>query len=613
MEARCSGAKGKGGAVANRSVDLRVLVLAGGPDEDQADASTVIATLENLGAPYDFIDVSTGVGVSHRLLRNADGSGRYNGIVLASTDLGDHLTRQDWSRLHYYERTFGVRESVLTGHPTCTPAVDHGMDPDSVTELSRTVGRWTGAAQVFPGLRAVDDIEISNSGFAATPRPDPSIRVTPVMVRADEPSQALLSILHYPDGREVLLSTVRQCLWHVHTQLLAYPFVHFATRGLHLGAPRVRLTVHVDDILVPSATWDPATASPDDTNAYRITPDDLDAAAATQDRLAAEHPTLPEFRFDLAFNGCGAAPDDPLTEALIGWGGAFRHLNHTYTHENLDRSTGIDHPVIAEELLANLRAWEELGLPGADEAARTVVTGSHSGLSDGDVPYHEGCNPALVSALLEVGVRCVAGDATQPGQEVPTAIPGTDVIVVPREPALYYDTSTPAHYVDAYGHRDGWERGVRGRTGRPGRLSYEQVVDLEGQRVALMLMGFDARPHFGHQGNLRVHDGHQASLLSDWLDAVLDHYERYCNWPIENPAFAELGASAAGRLAAKAAGVVASVDVRTGAVSVSASTPTTAELTGLDGGEPYGQVRITRGACGPEPRVFGSAASWTSS
>jgi hypothetical protein len=57
-----------------------------------------------------------------------------------------------------------------------------------------------------------------------------------LLVEAADPQYSLVSELRYPDGRRLLLSTVGNAWFFVHSQVLAYEFLNYATSGLFIGA-----------------------------------------------------------------------------------------------------------------------------------------------------------------------------------------------------------------------------------------------------------------------------------------------------------------------------------------------------------------------------------------
>src|SRR5262245_42320126 len=107
----------QGGPARAAQVDLRVLIVAVGDSTVDEGRAVTEQLLGNLGVPFEVLDTSQQDLDPASL---ASGShGRFNGILLtdAETYLGNGETGFDaaeFQLLHDYERTFGVREAVLS-------------------------------------------------------------------------------------------------------------------------------------------------------------------------------------------------------------------------------------------------------------------------------------------------------------------------------------------------------------------------------------------------------------------------------------------------------------------------------------------------------------------
>ena len=80
------------------------------------------------------------------------------------------FTVQEWELLHQYERTFGVREAVMSGSPTdVSSALDYGLT--EVFADRGIVGEWVGPAgqTVFEYVNVDNPIEISDYAVASLP------------------------------------------------------------------------------------------------------------------------------------------------------------------------------------------------------------------------------------------------------------------------------------------------------------------------------------------------------------------------------------------------------------------------------------------------------------
>jgi hypothetical protein len=92
-------------------------------------------------------------------------------------------------------------------------------------------------------------------------RRPPRLGVEKLLVLDDDPTKTFVSVLHYDDGREVLLSTITitNTSYLIHSQVLAYEFLSFATRGLFVGGRYAYLAAHADDLFPGDSLWDPTT------------------------------------------------------------------------------------------------------------------------------------------------------------------------------------------------------------------------------------------------------------------------------------------------------------------------------------------------------------------
>ncbi len=331
------------------SVDLRVLVLVHGANPDTNAVDQLRLTLDVIGIDYDVFDIDADE-LDESALRDGD-RGFYNGIMLADAELRNErgetgLGRRQWQLIDAYARDFDVRVAVLSGFPGEEDGrYDYGMAGADTVE--GVTGEWTGAgADVFASVATDRPIQLSGPAFASIVRADGTgPDVEPLLV--DQASgQPLISLLRYDDGREVLLSSITMGEAHQHSYALVYDFIAFATSGLHIGAPRTHLAVHIDDLFLDYVTWD-ADANAASGSAVRNTAADIDGIVAAQRRLVAEHDTLSSFAVDFPFNGVGAdvpdadgSVDDALTEAVLRQRERLRFLNHTYEHRDLDVSAG---------------------------------------------------------------------------------------------------------------------------------------------------------------------------------------------------------------------------------------------------------------------------------
>jgi hypothetical protein len=619
-------------------LELRVLIVAVGDsaqDEGRAVAEHLFGTL---GVPYEVLDSSREDLVAARLSNGT--RGRFNGVLLTDGETyladGDSgFDASEFALLHAYERDFGVREAVLSGFPGTDAELgfDYGMGDVLADEDLQ--GSWQGRAggtQLFEYVNTDNTLPTEGFAFAGLPREDGTgPTVEPLLVAEDDPEYALVSVLTYPDGREVLLSSLSNTDYFLHTSILAYEFLNFATSGLFIGARHHYLSVHNDDLFLADEVWNPATNSnfPENQANFRLSGAEVASIADAQRSLRAEHPSAAELSIELAFNGVGAdLDDDPLTAAIVEYASEFGFINHTYEALQMDRlCTGNNQPTCTRtdyltafsEIEQNDQVWRELGLPDADTALVALLTDSHSGLSDrqgtedesDDIPFAAGFNPALGDAAEDLGVRVLASDASAPNQNVIQRVPGHDLVLLPRYPtALFYNTTTPTELVSEYNYLFNGSYLEQGLDpcSVPDALctprDYDEILESEAAITLRHLLASEPYPHYFHQTNLHVYDADGNILQFDWLSAVLTEYDRWITLPLQTPRFAVLAELAWRQVLAREANPTGWVDTGTGIVTLSADGPANLEVTGIAGGSLSGGQSIRSVDISATPALF---------
>lgn len=291
-----------------QTLDLRVLVIAGDASTD-ANLALIEEVLVETGAAYTVLDSSNQDLTADFLFDGPHGF--FNGVILTDAELfvppdTSGFTVPEWELLQEYERTFGVREAVMSGSPSdVSPALDYGLE--EVFADRGIVGRWTlpEGSEAFRYVNTETPFPISDYAVASLPTGS-GPAVTPLLVDESDPARTLISILDYDDGRKVLFSSIANAGFLVHSRVLAYEFVRFATSGLHLGAHRIFLTMHVDDLFLGSAVWNSEGSFSDGSVPYRNEVADIDAVIRLQRDLDERYPVLDDLRLELAFNGLGS-------------------------------------------------------------------------------------------------------------------------------------------------------------------------------------------------------------------------------------------------------------------------------------------------------------------
>ena len=53
-----------------------------------------------------------------------------------------------------------------------------------------------------------------------------------------------------------MISTITNTAFLIHSQVLAYEFINWVTQGVFVGARRVHMAAHVDDLFRTNTLWD---------------------------------------------------------------------------------------------------------------------------------------------------------------------------------------------------------------------------------------------------------------------------------------------------------------------------------------------------------------------
>ena len=614
-------------------LELRVLLVATGEAAADPGRALMEETLDNMGVPYETLDSSV-EPLTADLLYASDERGRFNGVILTDSETflpggGTGFGREEFALLHEYERTFGVRESIMSGFPNRGSNLGLDFGFGDVTELRDVEGRWQGSAggdELFEYVNTQSTLPIQDFSFAATPRDDGQGPVVePLLVDAQNADNVLISRVSYEDGREVLLNTVTNSEFMLHSRVLAYELVNFATSGLFIGARRVYLSIHNDDLFLADAIWDPATLEeyPEELFSYRWSAEEVPQVVAAQAAFRERHPLAQNVVIELAFNGVGADPGDPLTQAVVEHAADFSFINHTFQALQMDRlctddgddCVPTDFGTAFEEISANAEIWVELGLPNPEHAFVSLLTDSHSGIEDrlgtedleDDIPFPEGFNQEFGRAAEALGIRLLAGDASRDNQTSIQRVPGRELVLLPRYPtAVFYNVTNPTELVSEYNYifngsyvEDGLDPCAAPEAICEPR-SYDEILDAEADVTLRHMLAFEPFPHYFHQSNLHVYDEAGSILQFDWLERVLSTYERWLDLPVQSPRFDELADLAWNAVLARELAPSGVLDSTTGVVTVTASGAVELDVTGVSGGVEYGGQSIARVTASPE-------------
>ncbi|MCP9985423.1 hypothetical protein LUX01_00635 [Streptomyces sudanensis] len=633
-------------------IDLRVLVVSdGGPATD-----AIAAELDATGTPYTEIDLTRAdrpVIDAGYLADTVDGRerARFQAVVLPN-DNPFPAGSPEMAALVSYERAYGIPQVDAYTYARPEAGLQYPVyggysgGVDGVQAEVTDAGRSGPFGYLDGPVPFEDNSPTVGESYAYLSTPAAGADFTPY-VEAPIPGTTRRGSLvgeYRHDGRRELVVTFVYNRHQQQFRLLARGIVRWMTGGVHLGASRNYFAVHVDDVLAADDRWNSRlNCTPGDVDCadpsippdpIRMTPQDVDHAVAWQRRHG--------FTLDFAYNGAGSVDHrqnhggaDPLADRLVAERGAFRWINHTYTHAFLgceqdtsavpwrcathaDGSTKwVSREDVSDEIALN-RVWgRTAGLPLEDDE---LVTGEHSGLRV--LPQQPADNPNLALALGDNRVSWLASDnSREPGQRrVGPAV------TVPRHPMnIFYNAGRAADQVDEYN----WIYTSRAQGGSgicednpatttclPAPLDTatgyaDHIVPLE-RRIALgHVLANDPRPHFIHQSNLA-----EDRIAYPVLDGVLTSYRALFadDTPVVNLRMRDIGEELRRRAAWRAAvqdGKVAAYRIG-GTVTVEApggtAVPATApEGTARDGsafGESYAGARSGWTSPGAAPLVL---------
>ena len=658
---------------ADNAVKLRILVVATGEVAEDLGLAYIKPVLDEMGVPYGVLNVETQDVTPAFLAASPQGIackaeeagcvGNYNGIILTDADLVASFTPAEWDILHNYEKNFRVREAVLSGWPAtyADPQPPHGVYLDYGLVYSSSGNnydaRWTipgrYSKEVFEYVNRNNPLPITSLAFATYPRNnvnrlrDGSIPYVEPLLQTSQ-GEALLSIVRYmtPDQpapvREVLISTITNASFLMHSKVLAYEFVNWATQGVFVGSRFIHLAAHVDDLFRTNSQWNPVLHR-ENGDTYRLTGADITNAVSKQAALRTAHPTAGNFKLDFAFNGAGAVVNpqamplaanwkDDLVAAVAANKTHFRFINHTFTHADMDKPpvpadascdyhTFTDTEAIRAEIIRNQNVWELLELPERIQNRRVLISGAHSGLRDpkctdnpalhpdmfniqaDDIAFDAGgANPLFLQAAAAAGVEYIAADTSQRAQNVEQYIAQyedgsqTDRLMLPRWPTnIFYNVTNPSQLEDEYNYMyyqrfvSAGQNPCEAQSAVCSPRSYRKILAIEADTTVRHMLSFNRWPHFFHQANLAWYDENGNTLQFDWLNAVFTEYERFLNLPVRNLPYYEIGDRTADSLSAKSAMIDATWNRTTGQVTLSANKAVPhLRVTGLSGGELYG-------------------------
>lgn len=607
-------------ALPSNRVALRILVI--GPNEEDPGVQAWRALLDQLGANYQVL-IASAQDLTESVLEDGSG-GRFQAILLASNNLSNEaspgffdsaFSGEEWLRLREYQQRYAVRSVSLYTFPGPGIPNTRAADPEDYCIRSvRTVGdegvrtdnpatnppgdpppyppvRMTLTPEgrgVFSYLNPNAEIPIQNAYLyparLATAQESPGCLVQPLL--QDTNGNVLGVFSRWSDGRERIALTFASNPYLLHTQLLGYGLIRWATRGLFVGERRHILSVDVDDWGLASDWWDdtntyvPGQAPRFRPQAFRLSAQDAWSVYQQQRKLNADFPLSNGFMLNLAFNGrgvntgaaasCnpGVSSGDPLSSLTRCLASRMRWVNHTRDHPSMDNIT--DAASLRFQIAENTRLAGQMVLW---YGSKTLKTGELSGLGwyrspapaplvpptlPSECPAISGStgpgsdeprkdfglicvNNNLLDRARELGIRYIHGNFSVGSHKPPCPICGIalreNLLMIPVWPTnIAYTVTTPQEATSFYnyiyaagGQNPYWPRA----------LTYEEILEQE-TNLALYHLQTSASSHYFHQANLREFAPGR-SLVFDYLNRLMQKYTSFYRIPVLNPSWDEIG------------------------------------------------------------------------
>jgi len=615
------------------TIGLKTLILHTQEDET---FQNIVYGLESYGIDHDdiLINNTNNVLEGNLPLFDEGGNPKYYLIIITSGHLSSitidgsytsSLSDEQWSYLSNYEQTYNIRRVTFSD----TPEAETGTKIYDVaswgnTYIQKIVGADNDIANdIYKKAGIKKDAPIAtNNNFYHTPVliSDPSV-ATPVFYFepcAEIPDRTVgATYVKLADGRERLNFYLPTASWSLDTIVLNHLWIHWGTHTLYNGIRRITFCPHIDDVFISTnlvsttQKYDSGIVLND--HEFRVSKADFEDYLKFKKEIIQKMPAGSRFDIDLAFNGNGLLPPEdqlmvdgnryvaldfikPMGEGMKNWPvehyepnwtedylakdelykyfkvkenrANFFWCSHTFTHENLDNASRTD---VDNEIRVNIEVAKKLDLVGEEWwSGASIITPQISGLHNGDA----------LEVFRQYGIYSATGDISR-SDITNTANPYlpfittektshlADFPIVARSPTeIYYYASTPEENTYIYNSMYYSYFG--------GESTWSQLLERESTRVLRLIMLLRHEAHQFHQANLRSDDSNNhKSLLQHWIEAVVDLYNKYANWPLVSMKLDDLNKLSIDRLKAKQCNASYKISIVNGyATEILISTPT---------------------------------------
>ncbi|ORX56605.1 hypothetical protein BCR36DRAFT_280357 [Piromyces finnis] len=577
-------------SVYSYTIGLKALVLH--TQEDETFQNTIYG-LESYGIPFDafIINNTDHILTGNLSLYDEEGNPKYYLVILISGKLSSEtadktftssLSDEQWAYLDAYEQTFNVRRVTFSDTPeSITGTSIYDASTWGNTYIQKIVGADNEIAnEIYKRAGIKKDAPIAtNNNFYHTPVTitNPDI-ATPVFYfeACEKIKERTVGAIYakLEDGRERLSFFLPTASWSLDTIVLNHLWIHWGTRSIYNGIRRVTFSPHIDDVFISTNCVSTESSYESGitlgSESFRISKADLDDYLKFKDEILKKMPAGSSFNVDLAINGNGLLPVGdqlqvdgnryvtldyvkPMGEGMNNWPvehyvpnwtdeylaqddlfqyfknkenrSKFFWCSHTFTHENLDNASRSD---VDNEIRVNIEMAKKLDLINEEWwSGRSIITPQISGLHSGDA----------LEIFREYGIVSATGDISRaditnnsnPYLPFITTKGSSHVEnfpIIPRSPTeIYFYASTPEEDTYIYNYMYHSYFGSDS--------TWEQILQRESTRALRLIMLLRHEAHQFHQANMRSDDSNEhQSLLQRWVEAVVNEYTKYADWPL---------------------------------------------------------------------------------
>lgn len=391
------------------------------------------------------------------------------------------------------------------------------------------------------------------------------------------------AFLRVDDGQEEMHFLLSSNLFDHHSFSVADIWFAWLVKGMWPGMRRVPLSTQIDDVFLSTGVYN--TTLNRQALAYepaeRADLLDIEELVKWQDALNAKLPKGSRFVVELAYNGLGYfmfnQGENNLNGIIDKLRDKFFWVSHTWSHldlycpqSNCAKYGYTKYNDTKWELdKNNWFAWNFLFHDIPDEYLNTSRWGTWSQNSL-VTPRISGLNLTdSIRAMRDAGIVTAVGDNSRadlkplniwhPFQtKVDDGTPAKRTVdVIPRfATRVYFDCAIPEQ--NAMEHNSIYGPNCLGKNltspavfpqkcntttfKYPRDLTMDEILSIEAFEVSRNLLSYRTDPYMFHQANLNFfdHNGERMSLLTWWIEGILNYFTKYSNLPIFTLKFADL-------------------------------------------------------------------------